>query len=124
MDPISNDFISSDRSNWQDWGARWSRRNGFMRHLRTVLEELDITYTQPIQPIIMPSLPGSFLPPNIGSAAPTRTPTVRLQHPRPRRAATGAPTQEDLGNAGSFQGAGSEFLRAPGGTISSEPSSF
>lgn len=44
-----------DRSNWQDWGGRWARRNGFMRHLKTVLEELDLGYTLPVQPVLLPS---------------------------------------------------------------------
>ena len=43
-----------DRSNWQDWGGRWARRNAFMRHLKTVLEELDLKYTLPIQPVLLP----------------------------------------------------------------------
>jgi len=49
------------RSNWQDWGGRWARRNEFMRHLKTVLEELDLKYILPIQPVLLPS----------GSRAPT-----------------------------------------------------
>ncbi|KIM68834.1 hypothetical protein SCLCIDRAFT_897769 [Scleroderma citrinum Foug A] len=50
------------RSNWQDWGARWTRRNDFMRYLKTVLEELDMKYVLPVQPVLLPrdfsSLPG------------------------------------------------------------------
>ncbi|EJD08533.1 uncharacterized protein FOMMEDRAFT_74431 [Fomitiporia mediterranea MF3/22] len=42
------------RPNWQDWGGRWARRNLFMRHLKTILEELDINYTLPIQPVLLP----------------------------------------------------------------------
>ncbi|KAG6336681.1 hypothetical protein ID866_2388 [Astraeus odoratus] len=42
------------RSNWQDWGARWTRRNDFMRHFKTVLEDLDMKYTLPIQPVLLP----------------------------------------------------------------------
>ena len=40
-------FISIliDRPNGQDWGGGWTRRTAFMRHLKTVLEELDIRYT-------------------------------------------------------------------------------
>lgn len=52
----------SDRSNWQDWGARWTRRNEFMRYLKTVLEELDMKYVLPTQPVLLPhnfpSFPG------------------------------------------------------------------
>lgn len=42
------------RPNWQDWGARWARRNDFMRYLKTVLEELDMKYTLPVQPVLLP----------------------------------------------------------------------
>lgn len=49
-----------DRSNWQDWGGRWARRNAFMRHLKTVLEELDLRYTLPIQPVLLPSGTGAL----------------------------------------------------------------
>ena len=44
-----------DRPNWQDWGGRWARRNAFMRNLKVILEDLDIEYTNPVQPILMPS---------------------------------------------------------------------
>ena len=44
----------TDRPNWQDWGGRWTRRTAFMRYLKTVLEDLDICYTMPIQPVILP----------------------------------------------------------------------
>jgi hypothetical protein len=47
--------IPLDRPNWQDWGGRWTRRTAFMRHLKTVLEELDIHYTKPVQPVLLPS---------------------------------------------------------------------
>ena len=43
-----------DRRNWQDWGGRWARRNAFMKWFRGVLEELDLKYTAPIQPILLP----------------------------------------------------------------------
>ncbi|KDR75368.1 hypothetical protein GALMADRAFT_98777 [Galerina marginata CBS 339.88] len=33
------------RPNWQDWGGRWTRRTAFMRHLKTILEELEIYET-------------------------------------------------------------------------------
>ncbi|KAK2465625.1 hypothetical protein APHAL10511_002169 [Amanita phalloides] len=42
------------RSNWQDWGGRWERRTAFMRNLKVVLEELDVRYTMPIQPVLLP----------------------------------------------------------------------
>jgi len=49
------------RNNWQEWGARWGRRNLFMKHLRTVLEELEIGYQMPLQPVSFH--PASALPP-------------------------------------------------------------
>jgi len=42
------------RPNWQDWGGRWVRRTAFMRNLKIILEHLDIKYTMPMQPILMP----------------------------------------------------------------------
>ena len=40
-----------DRANFQNWGGRWQRRNKFMRHLKATLEELDIGYRMPLQPV-------------------------------------------------------------------------
>ncbi|KAJ7050498.1 Mechanosensitive ion channel-domain-containing protein [Mycena amicta] len=62
------------RSHWQDWGGRWTRRTAFMRHLKKILEDLDVRYERPVQPIVFPH----GLPPASSG-------------PRP-----------DLGNAGSF----------------------
>ena len=45
------------RPNWQDWGGRWARRTEFMRFLKVTLEELDLRYTKPVQPVIMSSPP-------------------------------------------------------------------
>ncbi|TFK44543.1 Mechanosensitive ion channel-domain-containing protein [Crucibulum laeve] len=92
------------RPNWQDWGGRWSRRTAFMRNLKIVLEELDIKYTMPVQPVLLPS----SHPPN---APQMQSPPT----PRPGNAA-------DLGNAGFFQP--SEHLRAPGRTFSAGIPSF
>ncbi|CAE6438170.1 unnamed protein product [Rhizoctonia solani] len=39
------------RSNWQDWGGRWNRRNAFMKNLKTELEALEIQYSLPLQPV-------------------------------------------------------------------------
>ncbi|KIY63075.1 hypothetical protein CYLTODRAFT_360517 [Cylindrobasidium torrendii FP15055 ss-10] len=53
------------RPNWQDWGGRWARRTAFMKNLRVILEDLDIRYMCPIQPVVAPSsgLPhGASLP--------------------------------------------------------------
>jgi len=70
--------IKKDRPNWQDWGGRWTRRNEFMRYLKTVLEELDIGYSMPIQPVVLP--PGQ--PYGYGAIGPT------IQIPRPGRRPT------------------------------------
>lgn len=81
------------RPNWQDWGGRWVRRTAFMRNLKAVLEDLDVRYTEPIQPVIMPR--GSALSPN-GS------PYLDVQSsPRsgPRRSPA-SESRENLGNAG------------------------
>ncbi|KIY66418.1 hypothetical protein CYLTODRAFT_423451 [Cylindrobasidium torrendii FP15055 ss-10] len=45
------------RPNWQDWGGRWARRTAFMKNLRIVLEQLDIRYTMPVQPVVLPHSP-------------------------------------------------------------------
>ncbi|THH32364.1 hypothetical protein EUX98_g1804 [Antrodiella citrinella] len=50
------------RPNWQDWGGRWGRRTAFMRHLKTVLEELDMKYTLPVQPVLLPRDASGRLP--------------------------------------------------------------
>ncbi|KAF8323535.1 uncharacterized protein EI90DRAFT_3076953 [Cantharellus anzutake] len=39
------------RANWQNWGARWDRRTKFMRRMKALLEELDIGYCMPLQPV-------------------------------------------------------------------------
>jgi len=80
------------RSNWQDWGGRWARRTAFMRNLKTVLEDLDVRYTMPVQPVVLPQ---SSMPNPPWMQAPPQT-----------------ASREALGNAGSFQS--SEHLRAPG----------
>ncbi|KAL5492554.1 hypothetical protein ACEPAI_4001 [Sanghuangporus weigelae] len=83
------------RPNWQDWGGRWSRRTQFMRHLKTILEELDISYTLPVQPVLLPKAPpysGGLL--NVPS---------RFSQSR-----------ESLGNAGYHQ---DDFHRAPEGAF-------
>ncbi|KAG2077279.1 hypothetical protein BDR04DRAFT_1088237 [Suillus decipiens] len=51
------------RPNWQDWGGRWTRRTAFMKHLKSILEDLDVKYMMPIQPVLLPDSPhptGSF----------------------------------------------------------------
>jgi len=54
------------RHNWQDWGGRWGRRNAFMKWFKVVLEELDIRYTAPVQPILLPK-GNPFLDPGSGA---------------------------------------------------------
>ncbi|KAK0235648.1 Mechanosensitive ion channel-domain-containing protein [Armillaria nabsnona] len=78
------------RPNWQDWGARWVRRTKFMRNLKTILEDLDVRWTMPVQPVLLPR-DGHLNP---------------LQHQSPYMA-----SRETLGNAGSFRG--SQHLSAP-----------
>ncbi|KAG8984674.1 hypothetical protein FRB90_005179 [Tulasnella sp. 427] len=67
------------RNNWQEWGGRWARRGLFMKHLRTVLEELEIGYQMPLQPVTFhpSSMPPPWMNPADGasvSAAPTLNP--------------------------------------------------
>lgn len=98
------------RPNWQDWGGRWGRRTAFMRHLKTVLEELDVRYSMPVQPLLLPkgvspSLGGQF---NVNVRPPSR--------------ASGG-SQSLSGNAGSFRG--SDYMaRSPSRSIKSERDSF
>jgi hypothetical protein len=61
-----------------------------MRHLKIVLEELDVKYTMPIQPILLPNK-SAF-----------------------SSSGSGVERREMLGNAGSFQGS-TQLNRAPGG---------
>ncbi|KAF9047322.1 Mechanosensitive ion channel-domain-containing protein [Panaeolus papilionaceus] len=77
------------RPNWQDWGGRWTRRTAFMRHLKTILEELDIRYTMPPQPVI---LPHGGPPPSV----PTMQPPPLGRH--------SISIDSALGNAGFSQG--------------------
>ncbi|KAF9445920.1 hypothetical protein P691DRAFT_709572 [Macrolepiota fuliginosa MF-IS2] len=93
------------RPNWQDWGGRWARRTEFMRHLKTILEELNINYTMPIQPVLLPT-----------SGPPPRSST-QLQPPPGSHSGSGSPNA-DLGNAGGFQ------PLAPGGSSQSFIPSF
>ncbi len=82
------------RPNWQDWGGRWVRRTAFMRNLKAVLEDLDVRYTKPIQPIIVPRGPGGLTSPFLDLPPSPRSGGAR-------RGAVGAETsRETLGNAG------------------------
>lgn len=77
-----------DRPNWQDWGGRWTRRTAFMRHLKTILEELDVNYTMPVQPILLPT------------SGPPPTSMSHLQPPPP--GSNPGAANVDLGNAAGF----------------------
>lgn len=69
------------RPNWQDWGGRWARRTALMRFLKTTLEELDLRYTKPVQPVIMPSPPpGWGSGPRSPFLSPPRTPKMGIRH--------------------------------------------
>ncbi|KAL0564353.1 hypothetical protein V5O48_017691 [Marasmius crinis-equi] len=93
------------RPNWQDWGGRWARRTKFMRNLKTILEDLDVRYTMPVQPVLMPGGP----PATRGLGGFARVPSMT----RGSASASSMEANRDmLGNAGTFQG--SEHLRAPG----------
>ncbi|KAJ3861518.1 Mechanosensitive ion channel-domain-containing protein [Lentinula novae-zelandiae] len=123
------------RPNWQDWGGRWTRRNAFMKFLKGVLEELDVKYMMPTQPVLLPSYAQATNNPNPfnnSSTAVNRQPSSpsRIRTPQPRnrtesvRSARSARSmqeqQEMMGNAGTFSG-NRGFLRAPGqGTLRSE----
>ncbi|KAK0440944.1 Mechanosensitive ion channel-domain-containing protein [Desarmillaria tabescens] len=37
--------------------GRWARRTAFMRNLKTILEELDVGYAMPLQPVLLPKGP-------------------------------------------------------------------
>ena len=67
------------RPNWQDWGGRWGRRTKFMRHLKTSLEELDVKYTMPTQPVLLPDFPSTPSGGGLLSPGP-RSPTSLSPH--------------------------------------------
>lgn len=99
---------NTDRSNWQDWGGRWTRRTVFMRNLKTILEELEVSYSMPLQPVLLPKYsPFTTSFPNRGHNEEMNTSSVR------RNAHN---TSETLGNAGYFM---NEGFRAPGPTFRS-----
>ncbi|KAF9269000.1 hypothetical protein L218DRAFT_916497 [Marasmius fiardii PR-910] len=109
------------RPNWQDWGGRWARRTAFMRNLKTILEDLDVRYTMPVQPVLMPrgfGHPGGGsgfsggLNRNSSMSLLQRTPSM-ARAPQGASGTGGSLAGPTLGgNAGSFQG--SDHLRAPG----------
>jgi len=75
------------RRNWQDWGGRWARRTEFMRHLKGILEDLDVKYTMPVQPVLLPKESSPF--------------PESLHAPNFR----GMPSGDLSGNAAAFRGA-------------------
>ena len=81
------------RPNWQDWGGRWVRRTAFMRNLKQILEDLDLRYTEPIQPVILPRGVAPF-----SSAAYLDAPPSPRSPGSPGRSRRG--TRDTLGNAG------------------------
>ena len=83
-----------DRPNWQDWGGRWGRRTAFMRHLKVTMEELDVKYSMPVQPILMHNRP-AFTNQQSSPKSPGFKPT--------RQTSAGIASMETLGDAGPFQ---------------------
>ncbi|KAI9618955.1 hypothetical protein H4Q26_012212 [Puccinia striiformis f. sp. tritici PST-130] len=39
------------KSNWQDWGARWDRRTLLMKEMKRIMDQLNMTYKLPLQPV-------------------------------------------------------------------------
>lgn len=101
----------TDRTNWQDWGGRWTRRTALMRNLKTILEELEVKYTLPVQPILLPA----NMPPLASyqsNTRPTSPSGFTLSSPGGARTQlrqspslsphSGIANLPDLGNAGRF----------------------
>lgn len=66
-----------------------------MRHLKTTMEDLDVKYSMPVQPILMPNKP-AFMNQQSSPRSPRFGPL--------RQTSAGMTSRETLGNAGSFQG--------------------
>lgn len=112
------------KANWQDWGGRWSRRTAFMRHLKTVLEELEIAYSKPLQPVILHpssvrSSRGPLSPSTLSPSGHGLNPMSSVR----RRRSTAERHQDDLGNAGGY-GPGKDRGVMPGLSIDSEVGRF
>lgn len=114
------------KPNWQDWGGRWARRTAFMRHLKTVLEELDVRYTMPVQPLLMPSPP--FPSGYNGPRSPTLdSPLLRVQRTPSSASREGFAmhvngSHEELGNAGHFPAG--DLARSPSRSLRPGPDRF
>ncbi|CAM0140235.1 unnamed protein product [Umbelopsis sp. WA50703] len=44
-------FYIEHAASWQDMGFRWSNRNAFIMHLKKTMEDLEIDYYFPVQPV-------------------------------------------------------------------------
>ncbi|KAF7782435.1 hypothetical protein Agabi119p4_1811 [Agaricus bisporus var. burnettii] len=91
------------RRSWQDWAGRWARRTLFMRELKTILEELEIGYTMPIQPVLLPGPPTNI---------PRSSPVESYE----------GSVNSELGNAGGYQAG--DMGQAPGKSFHSGVPSF
>jgi hypothetical protein len=117
------------KPNWQDWGGRWTRRNKFMRHLKTVLEELGIHYTMPVQPVLLPNPPAGYGS-GLGGGGPGSPYPRSPRQPFPvSDSASGEglgmytnASRESLGNAGGFRGG--DLGRAPTRSLRPGPDRF
>ncbi|GJJ11352.1 hypothetical protein Clacol_005584 [Clathrus columnatus] len=88
------------KSNWQNWGGRWQRRTALMRHLKTLLEELEISYSKPLQPVVLHHQQGQGSP--LSPSSP-----IQLRHAHTMRSPTSprnprSPGLDSLGNAGLY----------------------
>ncbi|KAI0704350.1 Mechanosensitive ion channel-domain-containing protein [Cytidiella melzeri] len=119
------------KPNWQDWGGRWTRRNKFMRYFKTVLEEIGISYTMPIQPVLLPNPPPGYGGGGgLGSPYPRSPRSPRAQFPLSDSASGEGvglgmqfdASRESLGNAGGFRGG--EMGRAPTRSLRPGPDRF
>lgn len=113
------------RPNWQDWGGRWQRRTEFMRHLKTCLEELDVRYTKPVQPVLLPYAPapgggggmggglgaGGHSPTALSPSFQLRQPSFRVSPGHSRESLSVRRSRDSLGRVGSVRGA--QVGRAP-----------
>ena len=84
-----------------------------MRNLKNILEELDIRYTMPVQPVLLPGPP-----PGLPGSSKDSSP-VKL-HPAPARRAA---SDDSLGNSGGLQ-ISRPFAKPPGGSFRSEVDTF
>lgn len=55
------------KGNWQDWGARWDRRTSLMKEMKRIMDQLNMTYRLPPQPV-------SFTSRTVGSSKSQHSP--------------------------------------------------